>query len=127
MALLRHFATVGGGTIVSRVLGFTRDVLTASALGTGPVADAFFVAFRLPNLFRRIFAEGAFNAALIPLFAKALEGEGARQARRFAEESLAAPPFVLLPLTCRFYTSDAADHPPCVASGYSRPSETNPT
>ena len=99
MALLRHFATVGGGTIVSRVLGFTRDVLTASALGTGPVADAFFVAFRLPNLFRRIFAEGAFNAAFVPLFAKALEGEGSRQARRFAEESLAALLFVLLLLT----------------------------
>ncbi|WP_436643659.1 murein biosynthesis integral membrane protein MurJ [Microbaculum sp. FT89] len=99
MALLRHFATVGGGTIVSRVLGFARDVLTASALGTGPVADAFFVAFRLPNLFRRIFAEGAFNAAFVPLFAKALEGEGARQARRFAEESLAALLFALLVLT----------------------------
>ncbi len=99
MALLRHFATVGGGTIVSRVLGFARDVLTASALGTGPVADAFFVAFRLPNLFRRVFAEGAFNAAFVPLFAKALEGEGARQARRFAEEALSALLFVLLLLT----------------------------
>jgi len=99
MSLLRHFATVGGGTIVSRVLGFTRDVLTASALGTGPVADAFFVAFRLPNLFRRIFAEGAFNAAFIPLFAKELEGEGARSARRFAEQSMAALLFVLLLLT----------------------------
>ncbi len=99
MALIRHFATVGGGTIVSRVLGFIRDVLTASALGTGPVADAFFVAFRLPNLFRRIFAEGAFNAAFVPLFAKALEGEGAREARRFAEEALSALLFVLLALT----------------------------
>jgi len=99
MALIKHFATVGGGTIVSRVLGFTRDVLTASALGTGPVADAFFVAFRLPNLFRRIFAEGAFNAAFVPLFAKELEGEGARQARRFAEEALAALLFALVALT----------------------------
>ncbi len=99
MSLLRHFATVGGGTIVSRILGFTRDVLTASALGTGPVADAFFVAFRLPNLFRRVFAEGAFNAAFVPLFAKALEGEGSRQARRFAEDALAALLFVLLIFT----------------------------
>ncbi len=99
MALLRHFATVGGGTVVSRVLGFARDVLTAAALGTGPVADAFFVAFRLPNLFRRIFAEGAFNAAFVPLFAKALEGEGARQARRFAEEALSGLLFALLILT----------------------------
>ncbi len=99
MALIRHFATVGGGTVVSRVLGFIRDILTAAALGTGPVADAFFVAFRLPNLFRRIFAEGAFNAAFVPLFSKALEGDGARQARRFAEEALAGLLFVLLVLT----------------------------
>lgn len=99
MALIRHFATVGGGTVVSRVLGFLRDILMAAALGTGPVADAFFVAFRLPNLFRRIFAEGAFNAAFVPLFAKALEGEGARSARRFAEEALAGLLFVLLVIT----------------------------
>jgi putative peptidoglycan lipid II flippase len=99
MALIRNFATVGGGTVVSRVLGFMRDILTAAALGTGPVADAFFVAFRLPNLFRRIFAEGAFNAAFVPLFSRALEGDGARSARRFAEEALSGLLFVLLLLT----------------------------
>lgn len=99
MALIRNFATVGGGTVVSRILGFLRDILMAAALGTGIVADSFFVAFRLPNLFRRVFAEGAFNAAFVPLFAKALEGEGAREARRFAEEALSALLFALLLLT----------------------------
>ncbi len=76
MALLRSFATVGGYTGISRVLGFVRDVLIAAAVGTGPVADAFFVAFRLPNLFRRLFGEGAFNAAFVPLFARHVEEGG---------------------------------------------------
>jgi putative peptidoglycan lipid II flippase len=67
MSLLRNFATVGGATATSRVLGFVRDIFVAAALGTGPVADAFFVAFRFPNLFRRLFAEGAFNSAFVPL------------------------------------------------------------
>ena len=89
MKLYRSFVTVGGMTMVSRVLGFVRDILIAAVLGTGAVADAYFVAFRFPNLFRRLFAEGAFNAAFVPLFAKRLEGEGERQARRFAEQALA--------------------------------------
>ncbi|MEX0759383.1 MAG: lipid II flippase MurJ, partial [Tistlia sp.] len=76
MSLLRGFATVGGYTAASRVLGFLRDILIAGTLGTGPVADAFFVAFRFPNLFRRLFGEGAFNAAFVPLFARRLEEEG---------------------------------------------------
>ena len=74
--LYRAFATVGGLTMVSRLLGFIRDILIAATLGSGVVADAFFVAFRFPNLFRRLFGEGAFNAAFVPLFAKRLEGEG---------------------------------------------------
>ena len=78
MKLYRAFATVGGLTMVSRVLGFLRDILIAATLGTGAVADAFFVAFRFPNLFRRLFGEGAFNSAFVPLFAKRLEGEGRR-------------------------------------------------
>lgn len=90
MSLLRNFATVGGATATSRVLGFVRDVFIAAALGTGPVADAFFVAFRFPNLFRRLFAEGAFNSAFVPLYARALEGEGEAAARRFGEEALSA-------------------------------------
>ena len=99
MGLLRHVATVSGWTAGSRVLGFLRDVLIAPVLGTGAEADAFFVAFRFPNMFRRIFAEGAFNAAFVPLFARRLEEEGQAAARRFAEETLAVFLFVLLALT----------------------------
>lgn len=88
MNLLRSAATVSGFTMISRVLGFVRDILIASVLGTGAVADAFFVAFKFPNLFRRLFAEGAFNAAFVPLFAKRYEGEGADAARDFAEQAL---------------------------------------
>lgn len=99
MSLVRSFATVGGYTMASRVLGFVRDVLMAAVLGTGPVADAFFVAFRFPNLFRRLFAEGAFNAAFVPLFAGRLEGEGEASARRFAAEALAVLLWALLVLT----------------------------
>src|SRR5262249_41682036 len=99
MRLYRSFATVGGLTMVSRVLGFLRDVLIAATLGSGAVADAFFVAFRFPNLFRRLFGEGAFNAAFVPLFAKRLEGEGKEAARAFAEEAMAALVLVLLALT----------------------------
>ena len=99
MKLYRAFATVGGMTLISRLLGFARDMLIAGVLGTGGVADAFFVAFRFPNLFRRLFAEGAFNSAFVPLFAKKLEGEGGAGARRFAEEALAVLLFALLVLT----------------------------
>lgn len=96
MSLYRAFATVGGLTMVSRLLGFVRDILIAAALGSGAVADAFFVAFRFPNLFRRLFAEGAFNSAFVPLFARRLEGEGEAAARAFAEEAMAMLAFVLI-------------------------------
>ncbi len=86
MKLYRAFATVGGLTMVSRVLGFFRDILIAAALGSGLVADAFFVAFRFPNLFRRLFAEGAFNAAFVPLYGKRITEEGEESARVFAQE-----------------------------------------
>ena len=69
-------------TILSRVLGFVRDVLIAAVLGTSSVADAFFVAFRVPNMFRRLFAEGAFDAAFIPLFARRLHDRRARGGAR---------------------------------------------
>lgn len=71
--LVSGFLTVGAWTLVSRVLGFARDILIAAYLGAGPVAEAFVVAFSLPNMFRRFFAEGAFNTAFVPLFAKKLE------------------------------------------------------
>jgi putative peptidoglycan lipid II flippase len=99
MSLLKNFATVGAATASSRILGFVRDIFIAAALGAGPVADAFFVAFRFPNLFRRLFAEGAFNSAFIPLFAKSLEGEGEAAAKRFGEEALSGLLTVLLIVT----------------------------
>ncbi|MBT7485776.1 MAG: lipid II flippase MurJ, partial [Rhodospirillales bacterium] len=68
MGLLRAIATVGGFTLISRILGFVRDILIAAILGAGVLADVFFVAFKFPNLFRRLFAEGAFNAAFVPIF-----------------------------------------------------------
>lgn len=74
--------------MLSRILGFVRDLLIAATLGAGPIADAFFVAFRLPNLFRRLFAEGAFSAAFAPLFAAALTKDGPDAAKRMAEEAL---------------------------------------
>lgn len=84
--LMRSFATVGGWTLLSRVLGFVRDVLMARYLGAGAVSDAFFVAFSLPNMFRRFFAEGAFNAAFIPLFTKKL-GRDKAEAEDFAGDA----------------------------------------
>ncbi|WP_368185108.1 murein biosynthesis integral membrane protein MurJ [Aestuariibius sp. HNIBRBA575] len=71
--LISGFLTVGVWTLLSRVLGFVRDILIASYLGTGAVAEAFLVAFSLPNMFRRFFAEGAFNMAFVPMFSKKLE------------------------------------------------------
>ena len=84
--LMRSFATVGGWTLFSRVLGFVRDVLMARFLGAGTVADAFFVAFSLPNMFRRFFAEGAFNAAFVPMFTKKL-GQSKGEAQDFARDA----------------------------------------
>jgi putative peptidoglycan lipid II flippase len=99
MSLLKNFATVGSATLVSRVLGFIRDAFMASMLGAGPVADAFIVAFRLPNLFRRLFAEGAFSAAFVPLFARALAEGGEARARTLAEEVLAVFLLALVAIT----------------------------
>lgn len=96
MKLYRAFATVGSLTLISRLLGFIRDILLAAVLGTGLVADAFVVAFRFPNLFRRLFGEGAFNSAFVPLFAKRLEGKGTTAAKAFAEEAMSGLAFMLL-------------------------------
>lgn len=99
MNLLRSTAVVGSMTSISRVLGFIRDMLIAGTLGTGPIADAFFVAFRFPNLFRRFFAEGAFNAAFVPLFSRELEAHGREAAKHLAEQALAILLTSLLVLT----------------------------
>ncbi|HEY3848151.1 MAG TPA: murein biosynthesis integral membrane protein MurJ [Acetobacteraceae bacterium] len=97
--MLRNALTVGGWTMASRVLGFARDMLIAAMLGAGPVADAFFVALKLPNLFRRLFGEGAFNAAFVPAFSGLLAAEGRPSAHRFAEETFAVMAFWLGALT----------------------------
>jgi putative peptidoglycan lipid II flippase len=87
--MIRGILTVGGWTMVSRVLGFVRDMLIASHLGAGLIADAFFVALRLPNLFRRLFGEGAFNAAFIPHFTALHARDGIAPARVFASSAFA--------------------------------------
>jgi putative peptidoglycan lipid II flippase len=99
MKLARSLGSVGGLTLVSRVLALVRDTLQASFVGASFASDAFFVAFRLPNMFRALFAEGAFNAAFIPLFnRKVAEGGELSAGLRFAERTLA----VLLPVLIVF-------------------------
>ncbi len=99
MALVRAASTVGSLTLLSRILGFTRDLLMARYLGAGLAADAFLVAFRLPNLFRSLFAEGAFSAAFVPMAAERLEQpDGRAAARRLTEQALA----FLLPILLGF-------------------------
>jgi putative peptidoglycan lipid II flippase len=83
--MLGRIFTVGGYTLLSRLTGFARDVMLAAILGAGPVADAFFVAFRLPNHFRAIFAEGAFNAAFVPAYAHVHGEKGETSAHLFAD------------------------------------------
>src|SRR6266581_831690 len=82
--MLGRIFTVGGYTLLSRLTGFARDIMLAAILGAGPMADAFFVAFRLPNHFRAIFAEGAFNAAFVPAYAHVHGEHGETSARLFA-------------------------------------------
>ena len=95
--LLSGFLTVGMWTLLSRVLGFVRDILIAGFLGAGPVAEAFLVAFALPNMFRRFFAEGAFNTAFVPLFSKKLETGGDPQG--FARDAFSGLAGVLILFT----------------------------
>src|SRR5215470_1077974 len=82
--MLGRIFTVGGYTLLSRLTGFARDIMLAAILGAGPVADAFFVAFRLPNHFRAIFAEGAFNAAFVPAYAHVQGEKGEVSAKLFS-------------------------------------------
>lgn len=119
--MLRQIASVSGLTMVSRILGFIRDVLMAPLLGAGPVADAFFVAFRLPNHFRALFAEGAFNAAFVPLFSGTLVRDGRDAARHFAERLLSLMLIVqfallalflaIMPLFMHVFAPGFADEP----------------
>lgn len=99
MTLGRAIATVGGFTLLSRVVGFIRDIVLSAVLGSGAVADAFFVALKLPNFFRRLFAEGAFSAAFVPLFSRELQDHGRNEALAFAREAHAALLLVLVPFS----------------------------
>ena len=83
--MINRILTVGGLTLLSRVTGFLRDIVMAAVLGAGPVADAFFVAFRLPNHFRAIFAEGAFTAAFVPAYARIRAQGGPDAAKLFGD------------------------------------------
>ncbi|GAA4642862.1 murein biosynthesis integral membrane protein MurJ [Pontixanthobacter gangjinensis] len=99
MSLLKNVGTIGGLTMVSRLFGFVRDMLLARVLGAGGVADAWQLAFQLPNIFRRLFAEGAFASAFVPLFNRHMkDGDDQTEARRFASEILA----ILLPILVFF-------------------------
>jgi putative peptidoglycan lipid II flippase len=106
MSLVKNTATIGGLTLVSRILGFVRDQLMAHFVGAGFASDAFLVAWRLPNLFRQLFAEGAFAAAYVPMFNRLVtqaekDGEpGLPAGLRFAEDVLS----ILLPFLCVFTT-----------------------
>ena len=83
MNLFKSTTTFSFFTIISRILGYIRDILIAIFLGVGPLADAFFVAFRIPNTFRRLFSEGTFNAAFVPSYASEL-ANGEDQSKKFA-------------------------------------------
>lgn len=83
MNLIKSTGTFSFFTIISRILGYLRDILIAIFLGAGPLADAFFVAFRIPNTFRRLFSEGTFNAAFVPSYASELSN-GKEQSEKFA-------------------------------------------
>lgn len=84
--LVRNLASVGGFTLLSRATGFIRDVALGAVLGAGMLADAFYIAFRLPNHFRAIFGEGAFNAAYVPTYSRVLEQQGKTEADNFSAQ-----------------------------------------
>src|SRR5438270_2132521 len=89
MNLVKATGTIGGLTMVSRIAGFAREMLMSRILGAGIFTDAFYVAFRLPNTFRRLFGEGAFSAGFVPLYSQRLQSGGEAEAKLFSEEVLA--------------------------------------
>jgi len=103
MNLVKATGTIGGLTMVSRILGFAREMIFARIMGAGMAADAFALAFLIPNLFRRLFGEGAFAAGFVPLFSQRLNGEGGmEEARKFAEEVMAIFLPILIVITLVF-------------------------
>ncbi|MEJ0063789.1 MAG: murein biosynthesis integral membrane protein MurJ [Alphaproteobacteria bacterium] len=99
MSFARALFAVSGLTIVSRLAGFARDTIMAFVVGAGPVADAFFVAQRFPNLFRSLFAEGAFNSSFVPLYSDERHRHGDKDAQEFAGEALAVMIAILVPFS----------------------------
>lgn len=102
MSLIRSTLSIASLTFVSRIFGFLRDVMIANAIGASWLSDAFFVAFKIPNFFRRLFAEGAFNAAFVPQFAGLISTEGKPQALRFASEAMSVLLVILILLNALF-------------------------
>jgi putative peptidoglycan lipid II flippase len=103
MNLVKAGGTIGGLTLVSRILGFVREMIFARVMGAGMAADAFALAFLIPNLFRRLFGEGAFSQGFVPLFARRLDGAGGvEEAKRFAEEVQAVFLPILIVITVVF-------------------------
>ncbi|MEK7802010.1 MAG: murein biosynthesis integral membrane protein MurJ [Pseudomonadota bacterium] len=100
MKLFNAMATIAGFTMLSRIAGMVRDMLTASILGAGPMADAFFIALKLPNFFRRIAAEGAFSVSFVPLYSKTLEQDGEEEAAKFSGQVCSLLMIVLSLFTC---------------------------
>jgi putative peptidoglycan lipid II flippase len=97
MSLIKHTSTIAGFTVLSRILGFIRDMLLARVLGAGLAADAYQLAFTLPNTFRRLFAEGAFSVAFVPMYSRKLAAEnGEGEAARFADDVLSVFVWILL-------------------------------
>ncbi|MCF6312348.1 MAG: murein biosynthesis integral membrane protein MurJ [Verrucomicrobiales bacterium] len=101
--MMRSLATVGGFTLMSRVLGFVRDMVISRYLGVNIQMDAWVVAFRFPNLFRRVFGEGAFNAAFVPLYSRKLEEEGDQKADLFAARTVTLMALILIVLAVLAY------------------------
>ena len=95
MSLFKSIATFGSFTLLSRITGFIRDMVLARFLGAGMIADAFFVAFKLPNLFRSLFAEGAFTSAFVPMVSQKLAGEGKEGAVKFASQAISVLAVIL--------------------------------
>ena len=125
MSFIRSIATFGGFTMISRVTGFLRDMLIANFLGAGNISDAFLVSFKLPNLFRSLFAEGAFTSAFVPLFSSKLVASGRDESIRFAAKAVSLLTFILIlfiilfeiamPLVVRILAPGFTDNPEKIA------------
>ena len=95
MSLFKSIATFGSFTLLSRITGFFRDMVLANFLGAGLISDAFFVAFKLPNLFRSLFAEGAFTSAFVPMLSQKLVTDSKQDALDFAAKAISVLAFFL--------------------------------